>query len=136
MILEQIGLCYEALGRLDDALLKYDEGAKIASVINKVNLGLTLNLAYKARVLFKKNRIDEAEALVRKALEIAKESGIPTGIQQSLRVLALILNAKGDRDGTREALDRREKICREMGSPYWISECLEQRKQLGIDGGT
>ncbi|HTY92070.1 MAG TPA: TIR domain-containing protein [Methanocella sp.] len=129
LMLEYIGLDYEAMGRLDDALLKYDEGAKYTSD-RKENFGLSLNLTYKARVLFKKNRIDEAEALVRKALEIAMESGIPTAIQHSLGVLVIILIAKEDSEGAREALDRREKICREMGSPYWINDCLEQRKLL------
>ncbi|MGE5404177.1 MAG: TIR domain-containing protein [Candidatus Saccharibacteria bacterium] len=137
IMLAHIGLSYEAMGRLDDALKKYNEGAKCASDFKvKENFGLSFNLTYKARVLFKKNRTDEAEALVREALEIAMESGIPTGVQHSLRVITMILNAKGDREGAIEALDRREKICREMGSPYWITECLEQRKQLGIDSDT
>jgi tetratricopeptide (TPR) repeat protein len=117
------------MGQLDEALIKFDEGTRLSIDINGRMIESS-NLAAQGRVLYKKNRVDEALPLVRRSLEIGEEIGDLRCVHESLGVLALVLAKNGDKTGALEALDRKEKICREKGFRIELQECLEQRKLI------
>jgi len=128
IVLAYKGAIYESMGRLDEAMSIYEEGAKLSSVWNKGML--SMHLAGQGRVFNMKNRTDEALTFVKRSMEVAMQSGDAGIIETSLGSLAVVLAAKGDTDGARDALERREKICREKGVELDLLQTQEQLRAL------
>ena len=129
MVLAFQGWVYEAMDRLDDAMFTYEESEKLCKEWNK--LYLCFPVTGLGRVYYKRNRIEEAAVLFKKALEITKATGEePMSTQLTLGALAVDLAANGDKKGAREVLERRAMICKKLRFEYDYQNTMEQMRAL------
>ncbi|KAK3155806.1 hypothetical protein QOZ80_2AG0098920 [Eleusine coracana subsp. coracana] len=103
----QLGDTHAMLGRMDDSIACYGKGLEIQmAALGERDPRVAETCRYLAEAHVQALQFDEAEKLCRKALEIHREHSAPASLEEASdrRLMALILDAKGDYDGALEHL--------------------------------
>lgn len=103
----QLGDTHAMLGRMDESIACYGKGFKIQmAALGDRDPRVAETCRYLAEAHVQALQFDEAEKLCRKALEIHREHSAPASLEEASdrRLMALILDAKGDYDGALEHL--------------------------------
>ncbi|GJN18776.1 hypothetical protein PR202_gb05974 [Eleusine coracana subsp. coracana] len=103
----QLGDTHAMLGRMDDSISCYGKGLEIQmAALGDRDPRVAETCRYLAEAHVQALQFDEAEKLCRKALEIHREHSAPASLEEASdrRLMALILDAKGDYDGALEHL--------------------------------
>ncbi|XBI43324.1 hypothetical protein VPH35_108105 [Triticum aestivum] len=103
----QLGDTHAMLGRMDESIACYGKGFEIQmAALGDRDPRVAETCRYLAEAHVQALQFDEAEKLCRKALEIHREHSAPASLEEASdrRLMALILDAKGDYDGALEHL--------------------------------
>ncbi|RCV04492.1 hypothetical protein SETIT_1G005900v2 [Setaria italica] len=103
----QLGDTHAMLGRMDESIACYGKGLEIQmAALGERDPRVAETCRYLAEAHVQALQFDEAEKLCRKALEIHREHSAPASLEEASdrRLMALILDAKGDYDGALEHL--------------------------------
>ncbi|KAL6629316.1 hypothetical protein ACP70R_029081 [Stipagrostis hirtigluma subsp. patula] len=103
----QLGDTHAMLGRMDESIACYGKGLEIQmGALGERDPRVAETCRYLAEAHVQALQFDEAEKLCRKALEIHREHSAPASLEEASdrRLMALILDAKGDYDGALEHL--------------------------------
>ncbi|CAM0948084.1 unnamed protein product [Alopecurus aequalis] len=103
----QLGDTHAMLGRMDESIACYGKGFQIQmAALGDRDPRVAETCRYLAEAHVQALQFDEAEKLCRKALEIHREHSAPASLEEASdrRLMALILDAKGDYDGALEHL--------------------------------
>lgn len=103
----QLGDTHAMLGRMDDSIACYGKGLEIQmAALGERDPRVAETCRYLAEAHVQALQFDDAEKLCRKALEIHREHSAPASLEEASdrRLMALILDAKGDYDGALEHL--------------------------------
>ncbi|KAF8677306.1 hypothetical protein HU200_046793 [Digitaria exilis] len=103
----QLGDTHAMLGRMDESIACYSKGLEIQmAALGERDPRVAETCRYLAEAHVQALQFDEAEKLCRKALEIHREHSAPASLEEASdrRLMALILDAKGDYDGALEHL--------------------------------
>ncbi|XP_062224359.1 protein KINESIN LIGHT CHAIN-RELATED 1-like [Phragmites australis] len=103
----QLGDTHAMLGRMDESIACYGKGLEIQmAALGERDPRVAETCRYLAEAHVQALQFDEAEKLCRKALEIHREHSAPASLDEASdrRLMALILDAKGDYDGALEHL--------------------------------
>ncbi|CAM0146289.1 unnamed protein product [Urochloa decumbens] len=103
----QLGDTHAMLGRMDESIACYGKGLEIQmTALGERDPRVAETCRYLAEAHVQALQFDEAEKLCRKALEIHREHSAPASLEEASdrRLMALILDAKGDYDGALEHL--------------------------------
>ncbi|XP_072981301.1 protein KINESIN LIGHT CHAIN-RELATED 1 [Typha angustifolia] len=103
----QLGDTHAMLGRLDQSIACYAKGLQIQmEALGENDPRVAETCRYLAEAHVQALQFDEAEKLCRKTLEIHREHSPPASLEEASdrRLMALILDAKGDYDGALEHL--------------------------------
>ncbi|KAJ1277484.1 hypothetical protein BS78_04G007300 [Paspalum vaginatum] len=103
----QLGDTHAMLGRMDESIACYGKGLEIQmAALGDRDPRVAETCRYLAEAHVQALQFDEAEKLCRKALEIHREHSAPASLEEASdrRLMALILDAKGDYDGALEHL--------------------------------
>ncbi|MEX0961161.1 MAG: AAA family ATPase [Burkholderiales bacterium] len=116
-----LGKFKEARRHLD---LNFDDGNSGLFKNYSLRYGIDVEascLAYRARALWFLGFCDQALELGGKAVSQAKSSAISLSIAQSMGMLAMIHQVRGEVDATRTAADQTIGYSNERGHPYWVA---------------
>ncbi|XP_066320912.1 protein KINESIN LIGHT CHAIN-RELATED 1-like [Miscanthus floridulus] len=103
----QLGDTHAMLGRMDESIACYGKGLEIQmAALGERDPRVAETCRYLAEAHVQALQFDEAEKLCRKALEIHREHSAPASLEEASdrRLMALVLDAKGDYDGALEHL--------------------------------
>ncbi|PUZ73677.1 hypothetical protein GQ55_1G006300 [Panicum hallii var. hallii] len=103
----QLGDTHAMLGRMDESIACYGKGLEIQmAALGDRDPRVAETCRYLAEAHVQALQFDDAEKLCRKALEIHREHSAPASLEEASdrRLMALILDAKGDYDGALEHL--------------------------------
>ncbi|KAG2655386.1 hypothetical protein PVAP13_1KG008100 [Panicum virgatum] len=103
----QLGDTHAMLGRMDESIACYGKGLEIQmAALGDRDPRVAETCRYLAEAHVQALQFDDAEKLCRKALEIHREHSDPASLEEASdrRLMALILDAKGDYDGALEHL--------------------------------
>ncbi|OAY66754.1 Nephrocystin-3, partial [Ananas comosus] len=103
----QLGDTHAMLGRLEQSIACYAKGLQIQiAALSESDPRVAETCRYLAEAHVQALQFDEAEKLCRKTLEIHREHSPPASLEEAAdrRLMALILDARGDYDGALEHL--------------------------------
>uniref|UniRef100_A0A804PDJ3 Uncharacterized protein n=1 Tax=Zea mays TaxID=4577 RepID=A0A804PDJ3_MAIZE len=103
----QLGDTHAMLGRMDDSIACYGKGLEIQmAALGERDPRVAETCRYLAEAHVQALQFDEAEKLCREALQIHREHSAPASLEEASdrRLMALVLDAKGDYDGALEHL--------------------------------
>ena len=114
VLLNLIGLCHYASGRLDDALRNYEESAGLAEQFGDKE-GKAANLGNIGNMYRAKGEPDKALKYHEEVLAIHREIGYQHGVATDLGNIGNIYSAKGESDKALKYLEEALAIDREIG---------------------
>lgn len=115
---DSLGLCYEALGRQDDALRSYQEAVRLNREASPVSPWPPLNLGL---LLTRLDRLDEAEPLFRESVRI--DPRFPRGHYQ----LGTALEKKGRAEEAVKELEEAARLDASYAEPHYALARLYRR---------
>jgi tetratricopeptide (TPR) repeat protein len=75
-------------------------------------------------------RLDEAEAQLRRAIDACQQFGCPVELGRSYAALATVSEANGDADGARELLDLAGELLSKHGAKLYLDQVIAKKEIL------
>jgi len=93
---------------------------------------IMLPMAYSC---YAQNRIDEAETLVRDAIDMAQRGGIPELLWRAHALLALMLAGRGEWESANAEIQRAEHVASRFHSPFMLGYIGAVRARIWLSSG-
>ncbi|MFZ5827602.1 MAG: LuxR C-terminal-related transcriptional regulator [Bacillota bacterium] len=129
--LNHLAILHMLAGELDQAHLRLMRGLELAGEAGTGDFSQVLL----ADLLRERNELDQAEALLRKAIDQCGKSGRLDPLRQACLCLARIQMARGDRNGAVAALDQALQVAHDQRMPHHIRTIPGLRAQVDLRFG-
>lgn len=120
---------YVQLGRPAEALDFYDRALRVAATVPELHFPL-MTFVGKGDALLGMGRVDEAEQVIREAMQAAERHGSPAYLAQLHLQLAAVAHTRKDHRATLEAVTRAAVLANKAGAGRLVAEVALQRAAL------